>query len=259
MIWRIALLILFLEAFRKYFFNTVYIFAIIDVVFIFLILKFTENNKNLIKFLSIILLVTIILSLYNGIFYKEYPVYIFAQFREFLPFIAGWAIGISKNFKPTLKELNILCIILAVVTMFAVLQIYSTPEGFLNFIPANQAIGSSRGFGGYAKEIEDLYGGNLFRPSLVFMVTGKYGTFVAALTIYITSLLLIFNIKGFRFYTYISVLLIANAVAMQRAFFYPYIFFLVIFLIYNFYINKKRLYFMLIVSLLIPISFLINI
>jgi hypothetical protein len=240
MIWKLALIVLFIESIRKYFFNSVYLLLTLDLFLILFFILYGIINKKFAYVFSIVFLASLFLSVVNAVLHKEIPLYIFAQFREFLPFIAGWAIGSSFRFKIFIKDLNILSLILVCISVFAVLQIYSTPTGFLNYIPASQVMGSSGGFGGYAKEVEELYGGTLFRPSLVFMVTGKYGTFVAAITIFVTSLLLIFNIRGFRFFIYISILLIANIVAMQRAFFYPYIFFLVALVVYRLFNGRKN-------------------
>jgi hypothetical protein len=259
MIWKLALIVLLVEFTRKYLFNSVYILLTLDVIIIAYLLWYGVLNKKSTFFFSIVLLVSLFLSILNGFLHKEIPLYIFAQFREFLPFIAGWAIGSSNRFKICIKDLDILSLILVCISIFAVLQIHSTPTGLLNYVPTSQAMGSSGGFGGYAREVEDLYGGNLFRPSLVFMVTGKYGTFVAAITVFMTSILLILKIRGLRFFIYISIILMANIVAMQRAFFYPYLCFLVMLGIYRLIMgNRSKLFFYTFVILIIPIALFSN-
>ena len=99
MIWKLALIVLFIESIRKYFFNSVYLLLTLDLFLILFFILYGIINKKFAYVFSIVFLASLFLSVVNAVLHKEIPLYIFAQFREFLPFIAGWAIGSSFRFK----------------------------------------------------------------------------------------------------------------------------------------------------------------
>lgn len=227
------------EAIRKYVFDQLFILALLDLAVLWILLRHSsgENRKFFFTVSGILLCHTLTFALING--YS--PLTYLSGMRPVIYAFGGIVLAQWHFKRSSGLTLLGLCICIFFMTIFAILQIYLGIEHPINATPMHLEL--SRGLGGYSSEVENLVGdlvGGIFRPAAVFITTGKFGTYVASITLVSICLLLTTNHNRSKFFVVIllAVLVLANLVAMQRAFWYSFALFSIIFL-FVFELKKK--------------------
>lgn len=240
MIVVLQLIFLVSEAIRKYVFDQLFILALLDLAVLWVLLRYSSNEHR--KFFLIVsgllLCHTLTFALVNG--YS--PLTYLAGMRPVIYAFGGIVLAqwhFERSSGLTLLGLGICTIF---VTIFAILQIYLGIDHPINATPMHLEL--SRGLGGYSSEVENLVGNlveGIFRPAAVFITTGKFGTYVAGVTLVTICLFLTTTHNYSKVFVVIlfAVLVVANLVAMQRAFWYSFAFFSIIFLLI-FELNKNN-------------------
>lgn len=227
------------EAIRKYVFDQLFILALLDLAVLWILLRHSsdENRKLFFTVSGFLLCHTLFFALIN-----EYSPLTYLSGMRPVIYAFGGIVLAQWHFKRSSRlTLLGLCICIFFMTIFAILQIYLGIDHPINATPMHLEL--SRGLGGYSSEVENLVGdlvGGIFRPATVFITTGKFGTYVASVTLVSICLLLTTNHNCSKIFVVIllAVLVLANLVAMQRAFWYSFALFSIIFL-FVFELKKK--------------------
>ena len=211
------------EAIRKYLFNHVFVLLVFDISIVAIFLYLADKTMS--RTIGIILIVLALHGLTFSIYYS-YPAFAFiAGWREITPILVGFMLGSSRKITVDHRRcLTFICGCITLLTVLSVAQILVGPTHWLNALPSDLEMGSSAGFGSYDPVLTERLGIDLWRPSNVFITTGKYGATIAALTILASTILLLAS-KRFGKLTLFAVwvfLILSNLVPMQRAFLYPF-------------------------------------
>jgi len=253
----------FISAVRKYIFNSPFLFLIIDFFMIYAVLKSLSFVKlkypEILQSFSVIILISIVHGSLLGVYHEQIPFYIIAGLREIFYPMAGLIIALSISMGSLTKLYKSAIFALIFLVFLGFMQILSGPESTLNFIPKDQELGSFFGFGGYDARISEIFGIQLFRPSAIFMVTGQFGTVVSGLTIFVIVFLIIKNeidTTSFLGLRNFLILLFANLISMQRAFFYFSVFSVLLYLVFYKKVLMRGLIFTSSVFLLLSMIYL---
>lgn len=218
-IFLITATFLLTEATRKYYFDNVAILSLLDIALVICFFSFLniEKKEKIVTIFSLLAIHGLIFS----IAYQTSPLTFIAGLRELFPCLVGLFLATSERIEFDYpKTLAFLLITMMLLTLLGGCQIFLGPEHPINAIPRD--LGAGRGLGSYDPSIASALSIEIFRPSAVFLTTGKFGTVTAGLSILaITTWIKMKNRGALINAAVVSIIFIANLVAMQRAFFYP--------------------------------------
>jgi len=211
-------LVIIIEITRKFFLGSEYILLTVDIFLLWCGVKLLRDAQP--SNLAILLVIALSIHVLSAAaLYGLNPSFAFAGFRELFYAYIGYRLGEKENLEMSSLKIPMYAILL--LTAVAVIQILN-PSTSLNQIHPDITLGTSLGRGSYDPKIEELLGISLYRPTSIFPVTGKYGAFVAGLSIFILSMLALKSptySRAQKVYLIIFILL-CNQIALQRAFYY---------------------------------------
>lgn len=234
MIAFIQLIFIVTEGVRKYVFDHLLILALLDLAVLWTLLRYSTKEDR--KFFYIVSGLLLCHTLTFALVYGYSPLTYLAGIRPII-YVFGGIVLAHFHFKRS-SDVELLglgsCVFL--VSLFAIVQISLGIDHPINSPPMHLEL--SRGLGGYSYDVEKLVGsfvgdGGIFRPATVFITTGKFGTYVASVTLMVICLLLTTTHNHSRMFIFVllGVLVLANLVAMQRAFWYSFALFSILFLL----------------------------
>jgi O-antigen ligase len=204
------------EIIRRFFYYSVLPYLLADIIFILItIISYKTLHSINIAYILRIFLIYIIWGVFCLTLNQASPFLIIVGLRPFILALCAFIIA-SSYFKtgsnPIKTLLNITIFWVVVTCSIAILQIYLGIDAGINQLPDEVSSSLGGGRGDFVAGNGELMVEGLFRPTSIFMHTGRYGQFTFISSIFLISYVMFTNktstwYKLATFITFINVIL----------------------------------------------------